>query len=394
MPLSGRPAEWASEAAATPDALLDPASVTVVRHLLSTATSRKPQAALLEALKGRVVQLLADTQGATMVEMLVQYGTVRSVAAVCDALIGSVGETPMSRGEAKVLAALAKRVDEGRGSRVALFTKFMGSLTPAVVADSHEHRLVVAAIAGDEHFGATAAKLVQAAPMKKWLAQSLTDKRTDKEAVEFVTTVLEHAGKGDETASAAISNTVLACIAPLLAPKAEHRPRPEILAALASFGATVTIDVLAGRIAAWSDLAKLLVGLQAKAIATVLLRASADAALKLTASVLAAVPPEQLVARGVGPAKIALAMRERGLLSTDSNSTVSYTLDTAEDAASRLAKSCGIASREAANRELQRLAAGGMLAGGARRPKIAVVEEDDEQDATTRPASAKKLRRK
>jgi hypothetical protein len=136
MPLSGRPAEWASEAAATPDALLDPASVTVVRHLLSTATSRKPQAALLEALKGRVVQLLADTQGATMVEMLVQYGTVRSVAAVCDALIGSVGEIPMSRGEAKVLAALAKRVDEGRGSRVALFTKFMGSLTPAVVADS------------------------------------------------------------------------------------------------------------------------------------------------------------------------------------------------------------------------------------------------------------------
>lgn len=340
MPLSLQSGSWKEVASASPDVLFESATILNVSHVLSTAVTRAPQKALLTLVLDRFPAVVANSNGRKLVELLVRYGTPRTVSALSKQLLQCDHEVGVL---ANIYRAVAVREDDSSDSRRDLLSSLVKK--GPVTLMSHECLAFAAelALARDE----VAESLFQSKKAQVALGEALSTRQTPKDAIHFAVTFLSKCSMNEKA-----SSFVLASIRPALLQEAKHRPRIEVLQGLAQFGDESSVSCLATFVASWSNLGSLVLRADsAKLVAQLIERSSIESA-RLLAEKIAQVCDMKSIANSTVTTVlgVAKALKRRNLYSGElegalraaeyrfSNATMSRYLSTRERIKSRLSE--------------------------------------------------------
>ena len=390
--LSAKPIDWVAEVSATPEVLTAPESYDVARHALSTATSRKPQAFLFEAIRDRIGTTIADGASARIVALLGEFGTVQTVGLLCEEL-GKVKASVLIESDSAslVVAAVARRIDEGKGLRSAFFDKVVAAITPARFTEHAGTRRVLSALSYDANYAGPIAKVLQSKSAKAFLATQLTAAKPLPDTLAFVTDLMASSARsGAEDLVEVVCVAMGSAIEPLMAPSAPHRPRPEILSGLARASPERVAAGICRAATKWADLSKQIGTVLADALALAAQHAPTADAQAFATKVASLAPLNELVTRCTHSARLIVALRKLGLLSGAANEAAGSAIDAVEDTLNCQSSSCAAASRSAAQRAIAR--AETVPAGRERRPRPVVAVVDSDEDEEEKPKARKSAR--
>ena len=302
--------EWDSIISEDPKTVMEADSAKTLEGLLKTATKQTVQKLLSSLVLAHcdIPKMCVDPSGSLVLAALIRYGTTRTVSTVIDHVIQSLTKKETKKKEdgpflrlvqdangVRLVDAVVFRYDEVFGRRAAvirevfpfLFTtgKTRGpgsSLSALLACDSYltmlptvmkvpavEDKELVAGEKGesktnrvDAATAAVMAKLahnfVQAMASDKgsvaYLHEKLTGAMKCKPLLRCMCNMLEHSSTANPEANAALSELLLELTKDSLQPKtANHRPRIELLNAVACHGSTGAIDRMFVAISGWSD---------------------------------------------------------------------------------------------------------------------------------------------
>jgi hypothetical protein len=373
MSLSDKPANWPAEVSASPEILQSAATLTVLRHALSTATSRKPQNFLWESVKDRLESILLTDAGASVLVTLVTFATPKTIEALAEKLSAQTETDSVIA----VVAAIAERIDDPSDSRRTLVQKALAAVKPSSFISAGSTRTLVAKATADEDFKPAALKILRSKPVSEWMRASASGKQSSKDWHTFLSDVLRCSGKcQDAEFRTAVGQCVVTAWGELMAAKASHRPRPDELQQVAAQGSEDLVSNIASRVASWSDLQTRMLGSHVRVVASLIERSDVESARNLAAAVLKAAPLTEITSKSFSSARIAVAMRSRGVIGDIDSGASAGRLDAAQDDLKRQQTNAALAAREAANREVARLQV--KQTSSSRRPALAVLERDDE----------------
>lgn len=287
MTLTLKPADWEATVQASPDCLLQEQSAKCVEHVLSKAVTRGPQKILGRLVSDKVELLLSSPSGVRILIALVSYGTVRTVSLLCDRLnarfppIDAGKEDPIDYDALALLfRAVAVRVDDTSEARQQLLSRLTSRGWTALVDKPACLRFAAQLALADDAFFSTISSLAskQSSPLRQVLASV----KKPREAIYFVETLLQGVS-GQEDKQKLVCRTILQAISDQTKEVSAHRPRVEILAALATHGDVETASTMAKFMSKWSQLGSMASSTDASAVLSALLSRADDASASLLA---------------------------------------------------------------------------------------------------------------
>jgi len=282
MSLGLSPSSWAEVVATAPDALCAESSVKNAEHILSKAVTRGPQKILAELVASHFETTISDANGRRLIELVVRFGTVRSVKQICSLLnqhnvikeekIAPVDVAPMLR-------AICERVDDEGEERKQVLEQIAAKGPVALLTEPAIQYAAELLVASD----AALSKFVGSKPAKTSLAALLTQKQRPKYAIHFVEVLLSkcHAEKRDN-----VSKIVTDALKDLLKQGAPHHPREELMLIICQHGSEASIQAITESAISWDHKSVLTNQEMAKLITLMLDRAPEESGAKLATALM------------------------------------------------------------------------------------------------------------
>lgn len=293
MSLGLNSSAWEAAVTASPDVLQLEASAKSVQHVLSKAVTRVPQKELAKLVCGANFSATLRSQyGQKIIQSLVDFGTVRTVALVCAELEKAEATTLVDQdGVALIIRSVATRVDDGSDSRKALLTAATKVGAEALVSSKWSLTFAAeAALADADVFS----KLASSPKARSALKAALGNAQRPKEAIHFVETLLS---KAADDQIEKISSFIVGAVSEALKASSEHKPREEVLLALAQHADAKNVATIATAAASWSNLATIVTKPDgARIIATLLARSEVKPGTLLANAVLTTANVKELSA--------------------------------------------------------------------------------------------------
>lgn len=274
---------WEAAVTASPEILQQEGSAKSVCHVLSTAVTRSPQKVLAKLVCGaNFVPTLRTVPGQKIIQSLVNYGTVRTVALVCaDLQRADVPSMVDAEGVALIIRAVALRDDDTSDARKSLLASVIKGGAQVLMTSKWSLIFAAEVVLADEH---AFSKLVSNKKAQECLKESLGGAQKPKEAIHFVEALLS---KSNESQISQASAFVLGAISDFLKPASEHKPREEVLIALAQYADIKHAAGLCTAITSWRNIPLLVTKPEgARLIAMLLSRVSNKAGTSLADVVL------------------------------------------------------------------------------------------------------------
>jgi hypothetical protein len=291
MSLGLNSSAWEAAVTASPEVLQQDGSAKSVAHVLSKAVTRSPQKLLAQLVCGANFEpTLRSAAGKKIIQSLIDYGTVRTVSLVCSELertnIVSMNDVD---GTALIIRSVALRVDDSSEARQSLLKSVTKSGVQDLMMSKWALTFAAEVALSDE---VVFAKLVSNAKAQTALKTALASAVKPKEAIHFVEVLL---AKSSEPQVAKVSELITGAIADALKAKAEHKPREEVLMAVASHADAKYVSNVAVAISSWPNLSTFVVKSEgARVVASLLARAEHKAGAVLANAILSCVDMKEV----------------------------------------------------------------------------------------------------
>lgn len=276
---------------ASPDTLQLESSAKSVLHVLSKAVTRGPQKELAKLVCGPAfVATLRSEFGQKIIQALVDFGTTRTVAAVCAELEKAEAATLVEAdGVALIIRSVANRVDDSSDARKSVIKTVAKVGAEALITSKWSLNFAAeVALADTEVFS----KLVSSPKARNALKSALSTTQRPKEAIHFVETLLS---KSIEQQIEKSASFVFGAVSDAVKASADHKPREDVLVAIAQHADTKNVSSLAVAVASWKNLATLVVKPEGgRIVAALLARADAKSGAALGNAVLSATNAKEL----------------------------------------------------------------------------------------------------
>jgi hypothetical protein len=252
--------EWDSIITASPESLTAADSVKNVCHVLSKAVNRNPQKLLFSRCKQHMGALVSCASGQGILNALVRWGTIKTVAGVSELLLkepqvcGSNAQL-LALGTGEVIKSICERVDDTSEFRKQVLQRLGKVDAAAAIENEGWLRALTGAVSIDQKL---LNNLTNNKAAEKALRAVLFAPKKNKTAMKFVNEVLAALStQGSKENLAAFSRFVFQAISQHMKPDAQYHPRDEVLQALANYGDTGTVDSLVTSITLWSKVPEL-----------------------------------------------------------------------------------------------------------------------------------------
>jgi hypothetical protein len=293
MSLGLNSSNWEAAVTASPDTLQLESSAKSVHHVLSKAVTRGPQKDLAKLVCGPAfVATLRSQFGQKIIQTLVDFGTTRTVAAVCAELEKAEAATLVDAdGVALIIRSVAIRVDDSSDARKALLKSVAKVGAEALIASKWSLNFAAEVAIAD---GDVFSKLVSSPKARSALKAILSSTQRPKEAIHFVETLLS---KASDVQIEKAASFVMGAVADALKATSEHKPREEVLAALAQHADAKNVSTLSTTVSSWKSLATLVVKPEGgRIVAALLARADEKSGAALANAVLSSTNAKDLSA--------------------------------------------------------------------------------------------------
>lgn len=287
MTLTLKSADWEATVQASPDSLLQEQSAKCVEHVLSKAVTRGPQKILSRLVGDKVELLLSSPSGIRILTALVSYGTVRTVSQICSRLCSLLPSPDVGKDDPTdydalglLFRAVAVRVDDTSEARQQLISRLTCRGWEALVEKPACLRFAAQLALADESFLRSISSM---GSKQSLFRQVLASAKKPREAIYFVETLLQGVSTQADDLRKLVFRTILQAISDQTKEVSTHRPRVEILAALATHGDVETGSTLAKLMSKWSQLGAMASSGDASAVVSALLSRADDASASLLA---------------------------------------------------------------------------------------------------------------